>query len=49
MIINWFDDLFNGICNGLVTVAEHPMAAGALALGAAIAWAGLSLRSRSHR
>jgi hypothetical protein len=30
------DNLFNDICNGLVTVAEHPVLAGALALGTAL-------------
>lgn len=48
-MITLFDNLFDGICNALVTVAEHPVIAGALALGTALAWAGLSLHSRRAR
>lgn len=49
MIIDLFGNLFNDICNGIVTVAEHPVVAGVLALGTALAWAGLSLRARRTR
>lgn len=46
-MITLFDNLFNGICNGFVTIGEHPVAAGVLALGTALTWAGLS--RWSHR
>jgi hypothetical protein len=36
MIVDWFAEIFNTICNAVVSIGEHPVLAGALALGTGI-------------